>query len=95
MWLKLKSGNYIDTATGTTLSVANVAPASDTPENHAVRVITGLANRGLPSVVEDGYPSAEDAQAALDELMIGEEAVVIQPPVIPEEQPEPVAVGKE
>lgn len=95
MWVKCENGNYVDHTTGNYFDVKNRASSESDVADFAVRLGVSTANRGVPYVVHSGYVTAEDAQAALDEMMIGEDAVLIQPPVIPEEEATPVAVGKE
>jgi hypothetical protein len=92
MWIQLKHDGYIDTATGSLFDIKNLADSETTTPNWAIRLTVSTALRGMPSVVEDGYLTAEDAQADLDEIML--DAVRVTS-AVPEETESAPETGKE
>lgn len=86
MWVQLKNGSYVDTSTGSLFDVKNLTDQEALAPNYAVRLTVANALRGLPSVVEDGYATAEAAQADLDEIVI--DAVRVTAPVPATEETE-------
>jgi hypothetical protein len=79
MWLKLDNGDYELLENGLAL-VARGEPVK------GYHVGIQRPNTFPPvSIVQKGYKTREDAQAALDELMDGETYSMVQPPIVPEE----------
>lgn len=78
MWAQLKNQSYLDLETGTTLTARNMSNPVD-------NVIFARVNGGINQVIMDGYDSVEDAQAALNELMVDASVLRAQPPNQPEE----------
>lgn len=93
MWVKLQDESYVDLATGATLDVAaKHDEATAVAQSWCVRVRSPLANRAMPSTLEE-YPTEEEARGALDDLLSNVEGgvLVAQPPVTDEETDEETA----
>lgn len=76
MWLRLKNGRYLQPETGANFHVAH---------GNYDEWVVNVTCLGRVAVVDTGYASEKDAQAALDELMVDQDAVRIQPPTTAEE----------
>jgi hypothetical protein len=83
MIVKLLNGGYLDTSSGAAFDVKNYSETEGFFD-WTVRVQHPSVNRGIPSVLDHGYADADEAQAALDELL-QDEAKVIQPPITDDE----------
>lgn len=81
MWLKLENGNYQLVESGLSLVVGG-----NKDGRKGFYIAVERENTFPPhSVVQKGYSTREDAQAALDELMDSVDHLTVQPPTKPEE----------
>jgi hypothetical protein len=84
MFLELQNKEYLDPETGVKMGVQkSIDPNGQ--DNWRVWVRGSQSVMRAAETVQDGYATEEEAQGALDELMIEKGAARLQPPTTEEE----------
>lgn len=86
MWLKTEDKQYVNPDNGSVLFVSRYHGISNGAHGVELFRMQTESVRVGPKTLRSGYPTKEEAQAALDEFMSGQDVVEIQPPVSDEEK---------